>query len=481
MIPVAVVLAVAAAVAAGFYAGWAAAAAAACLAAALLIPPAPVGGYGLRLPVLFVAASLLVLLVGSRLARRGRARPGPHWLDAVVLVAVILPAISTFRQSHDAVRSLAELVELVGMLGLPYLVGRLVLTDAAALRVAAAVVVIGVTLSAPLCLVESVSRPAPLERVFGLEGPNINPAPMLLYHWGPSGYRPYGFTDGFFHLVLLQVSAVALGLAWWRARRAAPRGRRFPWRWVAGVGVAVNLAALLALSRSWAGVFLPLGTLGLMGLMRWTRWRWWLALACLLVPAYVGLRATEVIPTSPLPIRNPDGSEFLAGRGRSINSRTVDERSVLDAVAAHPWLGTGAAHRLPDGSYRLRRKYAVDSRAFTTLLRSGYVGLAALLLSMAGPALVAVWRVPPASWATPDGLLVLAAAAILTALTINTLPNHGSHAIYPLIGGGLVTLTRRFGAPAEPDPEPPANREAEAWLRVFEIERENQTRAASRG
>jgi hypothetical protein len=269
---------------------------------------------------------------------------------------------------------------------------------------------------------------------------------MLMNFWGPSGYRVYVFTEGWFHLVLLQVTGLLLGLGLYVTAKTWTNPGR--WRLIGGLTVAINALALLTLSRSWTGILLPIGTLGLLGLLMSTHLRLWFIIACLAVPTYMTLRTTEIIPTSPFPLRNEDGSEFLAGRGRSLNVRMRDERRVFDAVSDQPFFGTGLTHRRADGGFTIDGKWPIMGTVFTRLLRSGYVGLGCILLAIAWPALLTVYRLPIRLWADQTTIvpLMLAAATVLIAVIVNMLPNPGLTPVQPLLAGGLVTLSRRGAA-----------------------------------
>lgn len=442
MLVVAVCVAAAVTLGVGLMRGLATAAATCVLTAVLLIPPVAVGSTGLPLTDAFVLAGLaaLVLWHGMR-----QASPVSwQWFDLVVGMAIVMPTFSAWWHTLHPPTALMELADMMAWLGAPYVAGRVLLADGTSFKRAAMVILVALTLYAPLCLVESLVQPPLAERVFGLKGTSSNATAMFFYYWGPDGYRPCVFASNFFQLAMIQVAAVVLGFGMWRARGVHREGRIVLWRGVAALAFAVNLAALLCLSRSWAGVILPVAALGLLGALMLTRWRVWVLLACMVMPVYVGLRAYEVIPTAPLPLRHTDGSEFLAGRGRSINTRMTQEQQVLDAVGhQQPWIGTGARYRIDHDRFRIATKSGVDSGVFTALLRSGYIGLVLLWAALVLPAVLLVVRLPTASWSVQYGPLLLAAAVVIVTDAVNLIPNSGSAALYPLLGGALVTLSRR--------------------------------------
>jgi hypothetical protein len=374
----------------------------------------------------------------SRPRVAGDARAMVTVMDLALAGFVLLPLVSAMVNRQALGQAGLEVAEQAAWWGLPYAAGRMLLSGGLALGRAAAVVVVALAVYAPLCLIESLGRPALAERLFGVAGPNINATPMLLYFWGPMGYRPFVFTGNFFELMLLQATAVTLAAGLWLSAPSGAEGRR--WRMVASAGGGVNLVAVMLLSRSWVGVFLPLGLLTLLGSTWLTRWRMWPVAASLLLPVYIGLRASEMIPTDPLPLRNNDGSEFLVGRGRSINERTRDERRVLELVSEQAIFGTGTAHRQLDGGWKVRGKYNVDSGAFTMLLRWGYVGLVGLVFLMLGPVIWLVVRTPTETWREGWTPVVLASGTVLVGLTVNLIPNSASSGVYPLLAGGLMSL-----------------------------------------
>jgi hypothetical protein len=469
MLIIALVVATATTIAVSLAWGRAAGAATCAMLGMLLIPPAMVGVSFLRWPELFVMAGLAGLVLWHWIVRGSPV--GWQWVDIVAVAAVLAPAVSAGWISRDPLDALFVLIEFAAWLGVPYLAGRLLITSGPALKRVIVVVVLAVTLYAPLCLIESFGRPALVERVFGLEGPNVNSTAMFLYYWGPSGYRPYVFTDGFFQLIVIQVAAVLLGIALWRTARSGSHPTRY--RGLAMAGIIVNLAAVACLSRAWAGVLLPVGALALLGLLMLTRWRVWMLLACLIVPTYIGLRAFEIIPTAPLPLRHADGTEFLGGRGRSINDRTAHERQVLDAIKQQPWIGTGTRHRQDNGTFRLSSKYGIDSRLFTVLVRSGYIGLGLVLLAQCLPPLIAVFRVAGPTWSDWQAQLMIAVAVVLITNVVNQLPNGDKAAVYPLLAGALLSVSRRKSSDPSGNPrvdpiDPPHQHdtEYERWAKV---------------
>jgi hypothetical protein len=253
---------------------------------------------------------------------------------------------------------------------------------------------------------------------------------------------------------------------------------------VALAGGVVLLATSIGAQRSWSAILLPLAALGLFGLLLLTRWRVWALVAICLVPAYFGLRATEVIPTAPLPLRHADGSEFLAGRARSINLRMSNEQAVFDAVRDKPLLGTGAAHRDASGNWIMADHWGVVSGGFATLLRSGYIGLGFLMLGVMAPAMLTLVRVPVTHWRRGAMPLMIGGAVALIAFAINLVPNHIESPTFALLAGALVTVSRRAGEQARAGGVPfalHADSDVERWAKICGVGAEAVTGPLANG
>ncbi|NBB82811.1 MAG: hypothetical protein GVY28_05335, partial [Alphaproteobacteria bacterium] len=196
--------------------GRAAGAAACAVLGTLCLPPVMLLGPGVLWEDVLIAAGLIGVLAWGSVRSTWPVRL--QIADLFMLGLVALPPLSVVVNGQALDAAGVELLEMTTMWAVAYVAGRWLVRDPADLQRVALVVVLALAAYAPLCVIESMTRPALAERLFGLDGPNVTHTKMLGNFIGPRGYRPYVFTEPFFQLTMLQAAGIVLAAGLWLCR-----------------------------------------------------------------------------------------------------------------------------------------------------------------------------------------------------------------------------------------------------------------------
>ncbi|MDP9046471.1 MAG: hypothetical protein M3O01_16850 [Pseudomonadota bacterium] len=329
--------------------------------------------------------------------RRRWANVRPAWCDAPIALWCGWPLLQgAFISASDPPSGLACLY-LGGAWGVPWCLGRVYFSDAAAQRLLAR----GLALSALACL--------PIALLEGAIGPVVydslyEPHPFRLdgierYF----GFRPLAmFEDGNQYGIWISLCALA---ALWLAVVAEPGRAKFTARVVASVVSAMALAAQSV------GALLMLATGCLfLSVCRWLRPRGMVAAAAALLVVAGALYVSGRVPITRLAKETALGHhvvEGLRGIGRgSLGWRVAQDQKLLPDAMARPLLGQG---RWDWWRSRETRPWGLS---VLVLGQFGLPGLAFLLGALLFPAARVTLRAPRSSGWSPAGLPLLLASVI---------------------------------------------------------------------
>ncbi len=357
----------------------------------------------------------------------------PRWFDLPMLVFCATPLAAALSNGLGVYEGVSAVVARSIAWAIPYVLGRIYLTDAVALDELAWWVVVGGLLYVPLCWVEIVWGPWLHLTVYGHLHVDVEQAARFS-GWRPTVFMQQGLMTAFW---LMAASLVSFWV-WWsrRLRRVGP---------LSGGWVVLVLSVTTVASQSinaWA-----LGALGLAVLLVSVRWRWpWpVGLVATLVVGYLGLRLVGAWQAEP--VVEWTGRVLGARRAQSVAFRFANEAVILQVAQSHPWFGLGrrgASVYPPVSGLPL----VFDSLWIITLAESGSIALAALGVIWLTPSLAFAWRTPGCQWRTPELAGAAALSIVLLLYAIDSLLNAMVNPIYALTAGGLLSLV--FGA-AKPD------------------------------
>jgi hypothetical protein len=382
-----------------------------------------------RLPVLhakvmFVPAVVLfasVIFDGDRWRRFP-----PRLVDLPMTLVCLSPFLSSLSNDLGPYDGGSAVFETSMIWGAPYLLGRVYFSEPGALRDFAMAMVAAALAYLPFCLWEIRMSPQLHATVYGFQ-PFDNFVSALRF----GGYRPIIFmTSG---LMLGMFMACGTLVAFWMWRTGARTEMwGVPMGWFCA---ALSLTTLLCKSTG-AAALLALG-LAVLEAARRLRSSVPLLILLALPPAYCVARSSG---WTGRPLVSLSEKLVNEERAQSVEFRIVNEDQLIAKALQRPWLGWARWGRSRVYDESGNDVSVIDGLWILTLGTSGIVGLAALGLVLALPALLLVSLFPGRQW-SDTRLAPAAALAVAGALsTIDNVFNAMLSPIFPVIVGSLVGL-----------------------------------------
>jgi hypothetical protein len=321
----------------------------------------------------------------------------PHWVDIPMAVWCLVPIASSLTNGLGLYDGLSDAMGQFMLWGLPYLLGRMYLTDLDAARDLMIGLFLGGVFYVPFCLWEMKGGPFWHVKLYGFYPHN---------YWEqlkPGGWRPSVF---FIHGLWLAGYMACAGIA---GACLAFGGRikrilRVPVSWLA---VILGLV-IMRLQSNGAMVLFALSV----AVLFWRKWRNGLVLCLILGPIlYMGLRVSgmwsgEVLVT----MAEEGGGSNPAG---SLNTRLELENRIIGHAMNRPlfgWGGWGRSMAIQSDTGRGTWTEGVWTMAVG---RHGLVGLAAWCLSALLPATILLWKLRRESLLTSEYSPLLALLLIV--------------------------------------------------------------------
>lgn len=351
----------------------------------------------------------------------------PRLLDGPMLIWCVCPFATSLSNGLGAYDGLSAAVEHTITWGLPYLIGRLYLTDLRALRELAVLIFVGGLAYMPLCLWEIRMSPNLGHYVYGVAGSGIAYAAEL----GKWGSRPRVFMGTGLAVGMFMTAASLTGIWLWTTGSL----KRL-WGFPTSLPVPLLVLTTLGCKNLGALCLLFFGVAALFA-VKWFRTR---ALVYLLIASpvlYMTVRATGRWSATPL----VDAAAIVHERRAASMQFRLDNEGLLVAKALmRPVFGWGKWGRA--------RAYREDGRDISVpdglwviaLGTTGIIGLVAVTSALLLPVLVFLWRYPTRLW-VHTAVAPSAALAVLVALyMIDNLFNAMFNPIYVISAGGLVCV-----------------------------------------
>ncbi len=366
-------------------------------------------------------------LLGGALFDRARiAAWRPRWIDLPIAAWCLWPLVAGLVAADPAPAPVVASLYVVGCWGLPWLIGRIWISEPADRTALLAAIAWSGAVLLPVALLEGVMPAFLYEAIYGRHPFNTDGIARYV------GYRPLAlFEDGNQYGIWIAIAALA---ATWLAllrRDRAGRGATILWLVVTAMAVAAQSVGALLMAGAGA-VFLAL------------RGRAIVAPVAIAGAGSVALLAavhvSGIVPLEHIARDTAVGQRVLAGvrgigRG-SFTWRLSQDAKVLPAIHAAPLAGTAR--------WDWFRPFATRPWGLMMLIL-GQFGLIGLVLAFGGliaPAVaVLVRRVGYGAWATDEDALPLA-VIVLVALADATL-NAFVYLPMVLIAGAIAVRPRR--------------------------------------
>ncbi|HZN41857.1 MAG TPA: O-antigen ligase family protein [Planctomycetota bacterium] len=347
-------------------------------------------------------------------------------LDVPMLAWCLVPGISSLangRGPHDAISSV--LIHCVEW-GLPYLIGRAMFRDSAALDQLARALFVGGLVYVPLCLYEMRMSPSLHWRIYGFAQHSF------AQHIRMGGYRPLVFMEHGLMVGLWMSIATVGGFAlWWRGGLQRLAGMSAGWL------LLVLFAATVLCKSMGALALLALGAAAVYAVRAaGKRVAIWVLVAAPVVFVFARVicnwQARELIDL--LQQHYPD-------RAQSVEFRINSEQVFMPGIWHHPWFGWsswGYTPTFPDPDDKPH--VARDSYWLITSCCFGLVGLALFFCVHLAPIVAVLRKLPVPIWTGRHGAGLTALVVAICMFVGDCLFNAMINPVYTMALGGLTSF-----------------------------------------
>ncbi len=383
----------------------------------------------------------------------------PSWMDLPVVVWCFSPFFTSISNGLGAYDGSASILSQFWTWGIPYLIGRAYVTNAAALKHLVMILIVGAVIYVPFIMWEIRFSPQLHKRVYGY---------VTYDHGGTAlrrlgGYRPLVFLRHGLMLGVFMAVTSLLALWFWHTKavdklpmmppgmrgkeavqRPDGRGKKF----IDALGpavvfwpVAFGLVMVAVLCRALNGLILLSFGLAALWALRYVKSRVPLALFAAIPFAFAGLRMSESMTGFVMdePILNVL-SKISAERAESVEYRFKNEHLLTEKALQRPMLGWGGWSR--------NRVYDEDGNDMTvtdgywiiTLGQSGIIGMTGMFLTLLMPVFLLLRRFDARTLCTPELAAASGLAVVLCMYAMDCLPNAMLNPMYVMAAGGLTGL-----------------------------------------
>ncbi|MHC4067080.1 MAG: O-antigen ligase domain-containing protein, partial [Planctomycetota bacterium] len=324
----------------------------------------PVAGYAIPgLPdYTKVSATNVGILLAAVVFDSGRLLAfRPRLLDLPMLTWCLCPFVSSISNQLGVYEGLSAVVDYIVTWGLPYLLGRIYLTDLRALRELALSVLVAGLVYAPLCLWEIRMSPNLSHSVYGVGGAGIE----YLGDLGKWGSRPRVFMGTALTVGLFMTSASLMGI-WLHTTGSVRRLGNLPTKPLVALLVLItigckNLAALTLL------------VLGVAALFAIRRCRTLMPAYLLILAGPLYMASRGIAGWTATPLVNA-ASAIHERRAESLQFRLTNEDLLMEKALARPVFGWGRWGRARVYGEDGKDISATDGLWVIALGRTGLVG-----------------------------------------------------------------------------------------------------------
>jgi tetratricopeptide (TPR) repeat protein len=347
----------------------------------------------------------------------------PRWFDIPIFVYCFCPFVTAITNDLGPYEGLSAALDQVFNWGLPYLIGRLYITDLDSCRDLCLGIAIGALLYIPICLFELRMSPILELRVYGV----FRFEPMRY-----GGYRPKGFLSTGLELGMWMTNATMISyLLWSSGAVKSLRGYSFG-------TLTAGLAVITVMCKASGALSLLVFGLVILRLVRWTGRAWpvWLLIA--IPPIYTFTRTLNL--WSGQEVVQIAEKTLGPARAESFAYRLNMENLLAQKALIRPIFGWGRFNRSQILDKNGEKATVVDGYWIGTLGLSGMVGLLSLLAVTLLPMILTIRRFPVRTWGDPQVVPVVALALMVTLIMVDFLSNGMWNPIYAVTMGGLLGL-----------------------------------------
>lgn len=353
-----------------------------------------------------------------------------RWYDLPMLVWCLCPFATSVSNGLGGYDGFSAAFRQSVNWFLPYLVGRLYLTDTDSFRELAMGMIVGGVCLIPFCFLESFWRSGYFRLlIYGIGGTEYS---------AERGFRPVVFFRSGLELGIWMCNVTLM--VWWLRRAGVFKSL---WGQPSGSVILPILLVTAVLCKSTGALLL--NTLGFLTLWSSVRFKTrWVMLGLLAIaPTYyyartsnlwTGRNVVELIRTN-----------YSRERAISLEARLDEEDILIARAMQQPILGWGGYNRsrvMGESTDDGTPKYLATADSFWTIAfgMCGFLGLWSFTIALILPVLLFALRFPPERWNHPDLAAVTAMAVCLSLFLLDCLANGMLDIIYIIAAGGLVNI-----------------------------------------
>jgi len=352
--------------------------------------------------------------------------------DVPALALVIIPTGSSLCNDNSLTAAFAEFRALFLVWIVPYLVGRVYLSDSNGVRLVTLAIAAGGIIYIPFCLYEVRMAPVLHYQVYGFQQHDFSQTVRL------GGYRPMVFMQHGLAVGLWMVVA-SLCLGWlWRCGHWPTPSTLSPFRNFPRLTIAVQLVTTV-LCKSIGALVIGLSGAVALALSTRLRTRLFLTIFLLAPPLYLtgrilGWCKSEQIVSLFSADRNRR-SQFNQERTDSLEYRLQNEEKLMSKLGNSFWYGMGCAGSRPKDDEG--RPIVPDSQWIITYFDGGVFALAALLAFFLAPGARFLYLHRTDQLASPQVAPATVAAVVLAVVMNDCLLNAMLNPMYLLLVAAL--------------------------------------------
>lgn len=373
----------------------------------------------------FTASNLFILPCIAMFDTGRLARWRTSWVDLGVICWIASPFFSSMANDLGAYNGLSGAVTHLLTYGLPYVVGKLYLSDLVGYQGFTRALFIAAAYYAPLMLIEMRMSPQIHQWVYGIGG---RAGWEYFGMFGPLGWTPSVFMNSAFEVESLFTMATLFAFWEWKGNRSLSRSVPFN-----NLHRLAFFGSFLILCKKLTG--LVLSSIGI-AILSWRPRLMCTLFACLpilyaisfMTGAWQGEGLSDSIAI------------FSERRAESLQFRLDNDKRLLEKALVQPvfgWSGYGRSRVYDENAKDVS---ITDSMFLITLGTYGLIGLVSLMVMFLGPVFTYLAALPR-SFSTQDASpwVLLPMAVILVLHSIDNLFNAFPNSIYPMLAGGLAS------------------------------------------
>jgi hypothetical protein len=356
----------------------------------------------------------------------------PRWFDLPMVLWCLCPFGTNAAENIDLWDSFSWSVNQFITWGMPYFIGRVYFTDAAAVRELAIGLFMSGLVYIPICLFEIRMSPQLGKWIYGLDAGYSG---QRLGGWRPTGLMASGLMLG-----MWMTAASLCGVWLWYTGSLKRLGR-----YKAGT-LVLALVIVTILCKSTGALVLLLGGLGLLWAIRYTKVAFLYLFLCAVPVVYPVIRADGMW----------DGSQavawakstFGADRAQSLQFRFKNEDILAEKAMRRATWGWGRFGRSRVYDENGKDISTTDGLWIITLGMLGTVGLSAVTAIFLLPGILFWWRTKAADWSDPSFAAIAAFSMILALYAVDNILNAMINPVMTVCMGAISGAALRRMTPA---------------------------------